>query len=155
VPLVYLTEEELEKGITMVVAAKEGIDLKQGEAPSSSSSTVQAVPEESEVGPDGCMYPAATSHAFSAPDPEPSAIPQTKAERIAKAKENLANGEKGHASGNEAAGSKGGGYAGSNPSVAPAKLDSAKASKDDAGEEKMEIEGLFDDISSDEENDKK
>lgn len=148
VPLVFLSEEDLQKGITMVEAKREGIDL-QGPVASSSSSTMESVPETGEVGKDGIMYPPATSHAFSAPDSMPSTL-QNKAERVAKTKEHLGELEK---TADQASGAMGGGYAASKPPAAPAKADSAH--NDDAGEEKTEIAGLFDDISSDEEKDKR
>jgi hypothetical protein len=140
VPLVHLSEEELEQGLTMVPASQEGLDLSAVPAPSSSAS--EPLPE---IGEESVLYPPASSHAFSAPDSTPSS--ETKAERLARA-EALAKPDGGSAK----ATAGGAGYAkGTSVPVA------AKAREDDDGkeEEKMEIEGLFDDISSDDEKDKK
>lgn len=121
VPLVALSEEELEKGVTLVPASQEGVELKAGGGYSSSS------PPLPEIGENGVLHAPATSHAFSAPESTPSK--ETKMERLAKA-EALAK---------------------SDGDSAPA----AEASKDNTGEERVEIAGLFDDISSDDEKDKK
>lgn len=149
VPLVFLTEEDLKKGITMVPAKDEGIELQ---GPAAEQGQTQQGPDRGEVGEDEVIYPPASSHAFSASSSKLPATPEDKAERVAKAKEHISKCEDSSASVTEASGSKGGGYAASNPPEAPAKVDLAS---ENAGEEKMEIGGLFDDISSDDEKDKK
>jgi len=137
VPLVFLTEDDLQKGMTMVPAKDAGVDLQEASASSSAAPIVQ---QGNETGKDGVLHAPATSHAFSAP---PDSAVQSKAERLAKAAEQISK--------PEASATSGGGYAASNAPLAP-----ARAESNDAGEEKVEISGLFDDIvSSDDEKEKK
>jgi hypothetical protein len=142
VPLVFLTEEDLQKGMTMVPAKDEGIDVQGASASSSGlAPIVEQASEAGQVGKDGVIHAPVSSHAFSTPDS--TASPQSKADRVAKAMEHIAKPA-------EASKGNGGGYAASNPPLAPDKAEG----KDD-GEEKVEISGLFDDISSDDEKEKK